>query len=480
MDFSDLGGQPVKGGVDFSDLGGQAVTPETGLFGQTIEKETGSPHGWDILKGEPYALASEEETRNDPGLRDATVSDALNVAGAAGLGKLSVGLAGKATGSLLNAIPATENIVPTVGRIATNQTLKSLGGSMGQIKAMSEGREGQLALDKAAEYARNNGLVDVLSTNIGRENQLNSLLKSSGKKIGDLRSEAGTAQPGVLEKIEEYLLSKKYGPKALRSKEAPAVKKTIESVREMSGETAAKAAPELPVIKPGATTGEPHALFSYNSDMNPEGKMKSMYTLFGDANHPLLKQGKGLPGAGNTTQTLDWFKERGIPIVGREPRTVGKWEPLDLGEPGTPATHAGYANAATEINDFSAGNKIYQPVNAETDVANALSRENNAGIVQTLGSDKGKQYLDALEDQSRLHPLEHLQKRGELREVAGRGGFGGIPQKIADAFGHRASAKGFGSLHDFLRGKQSLTGPALKRHAPIAAVNDFLTDKYGK
>lgn len=89
---------------------------------------------------------------------------------------------------------------------------------------------------------------------------------------------------------------------------------------------------ELPVVEP-SKTGEPHGLFSYNSDTNPEKTMKSMYTIYGDPEHPFIKQGEGLPGAGNTTQTLDWFKERGIPIVGREPRTVGKWEPIDLETP---------------------------------------------------------------------------------------------------------------------------------------------------
>jgi hypothetical protein len=90
----------------------------------------------------------------------------------------------------------------------------------------------------------------------------------------------------------------------------------------------------LPVVKP-EHTGEPYGLFSYNSDMNPEGKMRSLYTIYGDPEHPLLKvgldsEGKPLPGAGNTTQTLDWFQQRGIPIKGMEPRAAEKgWKPLD-------------------------------------------------------------------------------------------------------------------------------------------------------
>lgn len=84
----------------------------------------------------------------------------------------------------------------------------------------------------------------------------------------------------------------------------------------------------LPIVQPGAKTGDPHGIFSYNSDLNPERQMRSMYTLNGDPEHPLMK--KLAEGSSNfkTTQTMDWFKERNIPITGREPRSV-QWEPLD-------------------------------------------------------------------------------------------------------------------------------------------------------
>lgn len=87
---------------------------------------------------------------------------------------------------------------------------------------------------------------------------------------------------------------------------------------------------ELPIMQPGAATGEPHGLFSYNSDLNPEREMRSMYTLYGDPEHPLMKEMAEGSKNFKTTQTMDWFKERDIPITGREPRSV-QWEPLDQG-----------------------------------------------------------------------------------------------------------------------------------------------------
>ena len=126
------------------------------------------------------------------------------------------------------------------------------------------------------------------------------------------------------------------------------------------------------------------------------------------------------------------------------------------------------ADAATEINKSAAGNKLYQPVNAQTDVANILSNENNQGIVQSLGSDKGKQYVEALGEQSKLHPLEHLQARGELRNAAGRGGGGSLTNKfvqaIADKVGYRMTAKTMAAISDALKGDELFQGNALARY----------------
>lgn len=86
---------------------------------------------------------------------------------------------------------------------------------------------------------------------------------------------------------------------------------------------------------------------------------------------------------------------------------------------GEAPSHAGLANAATELNQSAAGSKLYQPTNATTDVANIISRENNAGIASSLGPEKAEVYKQALGDYSKIEPLKHLQERGELREISG-------------------------------------------------------------
>lgn len=270
------------------------------------------------------------------------------------LNALSLGELGlKGLGKALNAIPVTENIIPTLERTANNQTLKGFGGTMGQLKQMeaSGGREG---LDAAARYAREKGLSDVFTTDLGRENTLKGLLKQSGQTVGALRKEAGPVP-------------------------------------------------------------NPKQLISQLID-NPKANMDQYL------------------GSGMASGQLP-MAEQAINDIQR------------IGGPNP--THADLANAASYINKEAAGSKLYQPVNAATDVANALSDINNQGIAQTLGSGKALQYVNALEEQQKLHPLEHLQARGELRQMGGRGGIGlQLFQKFADEIGYRASAKTIAALHD--------------------------------
>ncbi len=436
--------------------------PEIGLFGQPLGSDTTSQHGWDITAGKPIPMAPESEVRNEPGLQDVSVPDALAIQGAAGLAKGAAGLGGKllarGAGEVL-----PENLVETVGRVSDNQMLKSTGGSMGQIRQV-----GPEAARAAAKVGREAGLGDILSNEIGREKALANLDRTTGQKIGALRQEAGNAPVGIPEKIAAHLESK-YGTGGVYSGEAGGLKKALADVERVGSQTK-----PLPVIEQPLKTGEPHALFDYNDPITG----KSSYKVYGD---PALTGIK-------TTGNLPLDQLGNIKVVGKTTKAaeLGQ-EPLDL--PGAPPTHAGYANAATYLNKYATGEKLKQPVNAATDVANALSRENNAGIVQTLGSDKGQEYLKALSDEKAYKVLEQFFNRGELREMAGRGGVRGLVQQaiqsLANKGGYRAVSKMTNLLHDAMTSPVDLAGTASQavtsgsKMVP-AALNDFLSQKYGK
>ena len=82
---------------------------------------------------------------------------------------------------------------------------------------------------------------------------------------------------------------------------------------------------DLPVVQPGAKEGPPHALFAYNDTFGKEGTPRSIYNVFGDPTDPQVVSA----GGHGTSVTKDILDQAGIPITGREPRSVGKWEPLD-------------------------------------------------------------------------------------------------------------------------------------------------------
>lgn len=263
-------------------------------------------------------------------MTDPTIDDAMIAQGVGGLAKGAGGMALKGATKALG-----ETIVPTLERSAGNQALRSLGASVGQVRQM-----GSEAAREAGKYGLDNGLVDVFSSEIGRDAKLKALTEATGSKIGDLRKAAGPTSPGMAEDLSKQL---------------------------------------TPKYSEGVYSGE-------------KGALK-----------------KALQEVANT-----------------------------------PGTHADMAKTATKLNDYASKTGLVQPTNAATDVANSLSRANNEGIVRSLGSDKGKEYLDTLQDFSKQKPIEQFMARGEAKEAAGRGSntaYGSVTGFIKNTVGHRAGAK---------------------------------------
>lgn len=100
---------------------------------------------------------------------------------------------------------------------------------------------------------------------------------------------------------------------------------------------------DLPVMQPGSKVGEPHALFAYNDEYGPGNTQRSLYNIFGDPGNPRVTQAGGY----GSSVTKDILDKAGIPVVGREPRSVGKWEPIETPSV-TPPGEAGGAKAASE------------------------------------------------------------------------------------------------------------------------------------
>ena len=169
---------------------------------------------------------------NEPGLQDVSVPDAMMVQGVGGLAKAGAGLAMKGAGAALNTMPLTENIVPTLENTSNDLLLKGLGTRGLQIKGMG----GLEKARDAADVAREAGMGDVFSTEMGRREGLQNLIAKHGKEIGALRQEAGTASPDIFNQVEKDVMAK-YNPvnQDVLSSQAPQVGKSINTVRNAAG-----------------------------------------------------------------------------------------------------------------------------------------------------------------------------------------------------------------------------------------------------
>lgn len=170
---------------------------------------------------------------NEPGLQDVSVPDAMMIQGVGGLTKAGAGLAMKGVGAGLDALPLTENIVPTIENTSNDLLLKGLGTRGMQIKGMG----GLEKARDAADVAREAGMDKVFSTEIGRREALQDLIAKHGKEIGNLRQQAGTASPDIFNQVEQNLMAK-YNPANadVLSSQAPQIGKSINYVRNTAGE----------------------------------------------------------------------------------------------------------------------------------------------------------------------------------------------------------------------------------------------------
>lgn len=205
--------------------------PDVYLADKTASDPNGgfNPDAYLAEKSPPYS----PETPNEPGLQDVSVPDAMAVQGLAGLGKAAAGTALRGVGAGLDALPLTENIVPTIGNTSNDLLLKGLGTRGMQIKGMG----GLEKARDAADVAREAGMDKVFSTEIGRREALQNLIGQHGKEIGSLREQAGTASPDIFDQVEKNLMAK-YNPanQDVLSAQAPQVGKSINLVRNAAGE----------------------------------------------------------------------------------------------------------------------------------------------------------------------------------------------------------------------------------------------------
>ena len=146
--------------------------------------------------------------------------------------------------------------------------------------------------------------------------------------------------------------------------------------------------------------------------------------------------------------------------------------------PPEPQTNAQIAKGVTNLNNIATGEKLRQPTNAMTDVANKVSKLNNADIMAKLGPKGAKAYQDALHNEAGAFHLAPYMEKGNIREATSRGGGKGmlqtLAQKIADAGGYRATSKGLNTL------QQGMNTPMTRPPTDLGSLAAYLAAQKDK
>lgn len=257
------------------------------------------------------------------------------------------------------------------------------------------------------------------------------------------------------------------------------------------------AAGGLPVMQPGSKTGEPHALFAYNDQYGPGGTTRSVYNIFGDPANPRLTQAGGY----GSSVSKDILDQAGIPVIGREPRSVGKWEPIEsAAAPKPPVGEAGGAKAAPEAPPAPAKPSIFesaaeQGLDHAKEIKDYISRgyegfakkpgaiANVADWVQEKSQMMAAQQIGVTPNQMRQMGRTPLEAHNAMRAigqyamdhdiVSGTTGLSGMLEK------NNALVKSVGkTIGEFRKEADKIAGAPLDPKEVVKAIRKELDKKY--
>jgi hypothetical protein len=142
---------------------------------------------------------------------------------------------------------------------------------------------------------------------------------------------------------------------------------------------------------------------------------------------------------------------------------------------GKPTT-SDFAKKATDLNQFArTKGSLLQANDATTDVANAVSNQNDASLVHALGPDSGKAYLESLAKESDAKALYQMAKEKRARQLGKTTAPSSLSAQVwhgfTDRFGYSMTAKGLDQLANVVRKTPAALGkygPALVNLGPAA------------
>jgi hypothetical protein len=301
---------------------------------------------------------------------------------------------------------------------------------------------GQVSEDEAARLGRRAKELGVEGSAKDQLAKAKAVDAEAGKRVGELRqvgdaTGAAPEFPGLMEQIE-----KEIGPKYRSGLESGQAGELDKAQAELM-----KAQP-VKKVTPGEESDFAH------QDATREGFRDA------DPNNVIGHKGQFPEKAYEQFRTL---QEEEIPSydIGANPNT------------------SALARKATDLNAFAREQQgLLRPSGASADVANLVSNQNDSHLAQMLGSDKAKEYVDALSKESDAKDMQMLLNQKRARQLGGSQAPGSVTSKVVhaaqDRFGYALSAKALDKLAGIVRASPQVLGkygPALVNLGPAALAS---------
>jgi len=447
----------------------------------------------------PWGMVASEVMKRTPWNQISSIFPKAAGAGAEQLGKMGVNP--KVSAALMTPVamapellgvisPAEDPVIGSKGaadyltKSANQRWFKGLGGTLGQAKEI-----GPEEAQRLGRLARNERIITPLNS---PESQLAGIQKYGdigGQKIGEIRKlgdqiDAAPKHHEMLAEIQQELgpqySSGMKSPQAGQFKNAMDELGSVQKMKRLPDEFSNESVPRSIFQKQ-----EANPLFT---DV-PEKVTPQLNTAPPIVKDPrMLKLGMEPPAAasdfpGPYKNPMFLSGERNLTSSKSIPRNAfedyraaqegGEIIPeYEVSKPGT----SDIAGKITQMNRFAASQtKMLQPSNALTDVANAASAKNDAALVQAVGSTKGKEYVDSLQQFSDAEKMMKIIENKLAYETgASRNRIvNNLINRFEQRFGYPLSAEVLDRLANVAKPKPIFKGT----NAAIAASSSILGKK---
>lgn len=316
-----------------------------------------------------------------------------------------------------------QNLANKARASGSSRWFKAAGGTLSNAKEL--GADEALRLGR---FAREGKYITPFNSSEKQGIAIGKGLQSSGKRLEELRGLGDLyGQSPEASKIAQAIhqdLAPKYSS-GIRSGESGELKKAIEEVMKLEPVDKLTASEEL------------------------QGNLRGA-TRLGDKTSDPMNVYHHAPGSSLPQDQYEKFR-----TLQEDPNYIPEYDFR------RPTTFNEVSKVSTDINKYAKGqSKLLQPSGAATDVANLVSKMNDAALLKALPQEKGLEYSKNLGQFSDLSKLDRINEVKSSAEVGSSRNsiVNNISNRIFHRFGHQLSAEAMDKISSIIKAASNAPG----------------------